>query len=150
MLTCQFELPTPRFVERLATLRRAFGSVADQFPLVDIRATAALCQTAVKLCETSKVALIVVNHVRKSVGRDDIGSAQATVEFAASVSLPRSSRVQGLLGALGSQTGYNQFAPADHRLHRLFQTHRTTGASPNPAAKGVIVQADGQYRLPLS
>jgi hypothetical protein len=78
---CQFQLPTPRFVERLATLRRAFGSVADQFPLVDIRATAALCQTAVKLCETSKVALIVVNHVRKSVGRDDIGSAQAAVEL---------------------------------------------------------------------
>jgi len=123
---CQFELPTPRFVERLATLRRAFGSVADQFPLVDIRATAALCQTAVKLCETSKVALIVVNHVRKSVGRDDIGSAQATVELRLQFRYPAAA-VSKALGALGSQTGYNQFAPADHGLHRLFQTHRATG-----------------------
>ena len=30
VLMCQFELPTPQFVARLATMRRAFGSVADQ------------------------------------------------------------------------------------------------------------------------
>ena len=56
-------------------MRRAFGSVADRNLLVDIRATAALCQSLLKLRETSKVALIVVHHVRDSVGRDEIGSA---------------------------------------------------------------------------
>ena len=119
VLMCQFELPTPQFVARLAVMRRAFGTTADHNLLVDTRATghllsapqglnhfldaartaaadvivldplysahdqdendtramAALCQSLLKLRETSKVALIVVHHVRKSVGRDEIGSA---------------------------------------------------------------------------
>jgi hypothetical protein len=119
VLMCQFELPTPQFVARLAAMRRALGTAADHHLLVDTRATghllsapqglhhflgaaraaaaevivldplysahdqdendtramAALCQSLLKLRETSKVALIVVHHVRKSVGRDEIGSA---------------------------------------------------------------------------
>jgi hypothetical protein len=75
VLMRQFKLPTAQFVARPATMRRAIGSVADQNLLVDIRATAALCQSLLKLRETSKVALIVVHHVRDSVGRDEIGSA---------------------------------------------------------------------------
>ena len=39
VLMCQFELPTPQFVARLAAMRRAFGSAADQNLLVDTRAT---------------------------------------------------------------------------------------------------------------
>ena len=119
VLMCQFELPTPQFVARLATMRRAFGTTADHNLFIDTRATghllsapqglnhfltaartaaadvivldplysahdqdendtramAALCQSLLKLREVSKVALIVVHHVRKSVGRDEIGSA---------------------------------------------------------------------------
>ncbi len=40
------------------------------------RAPWQLCvKPLLKLCETSNMALIVVHHVRKSVGHDDIGSA---------------------------------------------------------------------------
>ena len=135
-------------MERLATLRRAFGSVADQFPLVDIRATAALCQTAVKLCETSKVALIVVNHVRKSVGRDDIGSAQAAVELRFQFATPRSSRVQGARRA--RQPDRLQSVCASRSwIAPIVPNAPRNRPSPNPAAKGIIAQADGQYRLPL-
>ncbi len=119
VLVCQFELPIPQFVSRLATMRRAMGSVADQNLFVDTRATghllsapqglqhflaaaqaaaaeiivldplysthdqdendtramAALCQSLLRLREASRAALIVVHHVRKSIGRYEIGSA---------------------------------------------------------------------------
>jgi hypothetical protein len=119
VLICQFELPTPQFVSRLATMRRAMGSAADDNLLVDTRAgghllsapqglnhflhaarqasaevivldplysthdqdendtrsMAALCQSLMRLRDASKAALIVVHHVRKSIGRDEIGSA---------------------------------------------------------------------------
>ena len=119
VLVCQFELPTPQFVQRLASMRRAVGSAADQNLLVDTRAggnllsapqglnhflnaarqasaevivldplysthdqdendtrsMAALCQSLLRLRDASKAALIVVHHVRKSIGRDEIGSA---------------------------------------------------------------------------
>jgi len=38
VLVCQFELPTPQFVGRLATMRRSLGAAADQNLLVDTRA----------------------------------------------------------------------------------------------------------------
>jgi len=41
----------------------------------DTRAMAALCQTLLRLRDASGAALIVVHHVRKSVGRHEIGSA---------------------------------------------------------------------------
>ena len=119
VLVCQFELPIPQFVSRLATMRRAMGSAADQYLFVDTRATghllnapqglqhflaaaqaasaeiivldplysthdqdendtramAALCQSLLRLREASRAALIVVHHVRKSIGRYEIGSA---------------------------------------------------------------------------
>ena len=119
VLVCQFELPVPQFVSRLATMRRAMGAAADHNLLVDTRATghllsaprglqhflqaartaaaevivldplysthdqdendtramAALCQSLLRLREASRAALIVVHHVRKSVSRDEIGSA---------------------------------------------------------------------------
>jgi hypothetical protein len=119
VLVCQFELPIPQFVSRLATMRRAMGSTADQNLFVDTRATghllsapqglqhflaaahaaaaeiiildplysthdqdendtramAALCQSLLRLREASRAALIVVHHVRKSIGRYEIGSA---------------------------------------------------------------------------
>ena len=119
VLVCQFELPTPLFVERLASMRRSVGTAADQNLLVDTRAggnllsapqglnhflhaarqaaaevivfdplysthdqdendtrsMAALCQSLLRLRDASKAALIVVHHVRKSIGREEIGSA---------------------------------------------------------------------------
>src|SRR6266704_1541331 len=119
VLICQFELPVPQFVARLAAMRRALGAAADQNLLVDTRAAghllsapqglnhflmaareasaevivldplysthdqdendtrsmAALCQSLLRLRDASKAALIVVHHVRKSISRDEIGSA---------------------------------------------------------------------------
>src|SRR3984957_1526637 len=119
VLVCQFELPVPQFVGRLATMRRILGNAADQNLFVDTRATghllnapqglnhflsaaraaaaeiivldplysahdqdendtramAALCQSLLRLREASRAALIVVHHVRKSIGRYEIGSA---------------------------------------------------------------------------
>src|SRR5437016_4197330 len=39
VLICQFELPVPQFVGRLAVMRRMMNSAADQNLLVDTRAT---------------------------------------------------------------------------------------------------------------
>jgi len=119
VLVCQFELPIPQFVSRLATMRSLVGAAADQNLLVDTRASghllsapqglnhflaaaraaaaeiiildplysthdqdendtramAALCQSLLRLREASRAALIVVHHVRKSIGRYEIGSA---------------------------------------------------------------------------
>jgi hypothetical protein len=119
VLVCQFELPIPQFVSRLATMRRLLGPAADQNLFVDTRATgnllsapqglkhfltaaqaataeiivldplysthdqdendthamAALCQSLLRLREASRAALIVIHHVRKSIGRYEIGSA---------------------------------------------------------------------------
>lgn len=119
VLVCQFELPTPQFVSRLATMRRRLGAVADENLLVDTRAAghllsaphglhhfieaaraasaevivldplysthdqdendtcamAALCQSLLRLRDSSQAALIVVHHVRKTIGRDEIGRA---------------------------------------------------------------------------
>jgi len=119
VLICQFELPVPQFVSRLAMMRGALGAAADQNLLVDTRAAghllsapqglhhflvaareaaaevivldplysthdqdendtrsmAALCQSLLRLRDASKAALIVVHHVRKSIGRDEIGRA---------------------------------------------------------------------------
>lgn len=119
VLICQFELPIPQFVSRLAAMRPQIGTNADQNLLVDTRAAghllsapqglnhflaaareasaevivvdplysahdqdendtrsmAALCQSLLRLRDVSKAALIVVHHVRKSIGRDEIGRA---------------------------------------------------------------------------
>src|SRR2546425_11013108 len=119
VLVCQFELPIPQFVSRLASMRHVMGSAADQNLFIDTRATghllsasqglqhfltaaqaaaaeiiildplysthdqdendtramAALCQSLLRLREASRAALIVVHHVRKSIGRYEIGSA---------------------------------------------------------------------------
>ena len=39
VLVCQFELPVPQFVDRLAIMRKAIGQAADQNLLIDTRAT---------------------------------------------------------------------------------------------------------------
>jgi len=49
----------------------------------DTRAMAALCQSLLRLREASRAALIVVHHVRKSIGRYEIGSAIPWVQRSA-------------------------------------------------------------------
>src|SRR6516162_11810504 len=39
VLVCQFELPVAQFVDRLAIMRKAMGTAADQHLLIDTRAT---------------------------------------------------------------------------------------------------------------
>ena len=119
VLICQFELPLPQFVSRLALMRPSVDAAADQNLFVDTRAAghllsapqglnhflaaaraaaaemivldplysthdqdendtramAALCQSLLRLRDASRAALIVVHHVRKSIGRHEIGSA---------------------------------------------------------------------------
>jgi hypothetical protein len=250
VLMCQFELPTPQFVARLAAMRRVLGTAADHNLLVDTRATghllsapqglnhflaaarsaaadvivldplysahdqdendtrsmAALCQSLLKLREASKVALIVVHHVRKSVGRDEIGSAfrgssalhavgdsylllarpsshlaQAAIElrFQFRYAATQPSRLLSLdpqtlwfsaaglapaktparlkveqqdvaeaLNVLGRQTRYNQLR---QQIMDLTDCSKRTAqlAIADACRDGFIVQADGQYRLPL-
>jgi hypothetical protein len=249
VLVCQFELPTPQFVARLATMRRALGTAADHNLLVDTRsmghllsapqglnhflaaaraasaevvvldplysahdqdendtrAMAALCQSLLRLRDACKAALIVVHHVRKSVGRDEIGSAfrgslalhavgdsylllarpsahlTRTVElrFQFRYAAPQPSRLLELdpstlwfsaaglapskpaartkveqqdvtqaLTSLGRQTRYNQLRQQIMDLTAC--SKRTAQLAITDACRvGIVVQADGQYRLPL-
>jgi len=77
-------LSAPRGLDHfLAAIRAARADVIVLDPLYsthdqdenDTRAMAALCQTLLRLRDASHAALIVVHHVRKSVGRYEIGSA---------------------------------------------------------------------------
>ena len=172
----------------------------------DTRSMAALCQSLLRLRDASKAALIVVHHVRKSIGREEIGSAfrgssalhavgdsyllltrpsahlAATVELrfqfryaappeprllqldpqtlcfsAAGLAPARAAaarkkveqeHVTKALTDLGPQARYNQL-----RQQVMDQTDcskRTAQLAIAEACRqGSIVQADGQYRLPL-
>jgi hypothetical protein len=247
VLICQFELPVPQFVSRLALMRRALGTAADQHlldtratghllsaaqglnhfvsaaraaaaeiivldPLYsthdqdenDTRAMAALCQSLLRLRDTSGAALVVVHHVRKSIGRHEIGSAfrgssalhavgdsyllltrpspqLATIELRfqfryAAAQPPRllqldprtlwfsSARpppgsaaprrkvekadVQQALADMGDQARYNQLR--DQIMNATECSKRTAQLAITDACQqGVIVQTNGQYRLPL-
>jgi RecA-family ATPase len=112
---CQFELPVPQFVSRLAVMRHPIGAAADRNLLVDTRAAghllsapqglnhfltaahdasaevivldplysthdqdendtrsmAALCQSLLRLRDTSKAALIVAHHAQVHRTRRD-------------------------------------------------------------------------------
>jgi hypothetical protein len=249
VLICQFELPVPQFVSRLATMRHCLGAAADENLLVDTRAAghllsapqglnhflvaareaaaevvvldplysthdqdendtramAALCQSLLRLRDASKAALIVVHHVRKSAGRDEIGRAfrgssalhavgdsylllarpsahlPAAVElrfqfrYAAplaprllelephslwfseagpvpSRSAPRKKvepkDVTQALAGVGERARYNQLR---QQVIELTDCSKRTAqlAIREACQRGWIVQADGQYRLPL-
>jgi hypothetical protein len=71
------------FTHFLAAARAAAADIIILDPLYsahdqdenDTRAMAALCQRLLQLRDASHAALIVVHHVRKSIGRDEIGRA---------------------------------------------------------------------------
>src|SRR6202140_5025556 len=248
VLVCQFELPVPQFVDRLAIMRKAIGTAADQHLLIDTRATghllsapqgmdhflaaaqsaaaeviildplysthdqdendtramAALCQSLLRLRDASRAALVVVHHVRKSIGRHEIGSAfrgssalhavgdsyllltrpapqLATIElrfqfryapwqpprllqldprtlwFSSAGSPPATTAprrkvekadVTQALTEMGDQARYNQLR--DQIMNTTECSKRTAQLAISEACqRGVIVQTNGQYRLPL-
>jgi hypothetical protein len=55
VLVCQFELPIPQFVSRLAIMGRAMGNAADQNLVVDTRATVPSAQRNRRGCNTSSL-----------------------------------------------------------------------------------------------
>src|SRR5437016_1953489 len=249
VLICQFELPVQQFVSRLAIMRRALGAAADQYLLVDTRATghllsaaqglnhfvsaaraaaaeiivldplysthdqdendtramAALCQSLLRLRDASGAALVVVHHVRKSIGRHEIGSAfrgssalhavgdsyllltrpapqlptielrfqfryaasqlprllqldprtlwfSSTASAGAAASAPRrkveKTDVTRSITNIGEQVRYTQLR--DQIMHLTECSKRTAQLAITEACReGWILQADGQYRLPL-
>jgi hypothetical protein len=248
VLICQFELPVPQFVSRVAIMRGALGKAADQHLLVDTRAQghllsaaqglnhfltaakaaaaeiivldplysthdqdendtramAALCQSLLRLRDASGAALVVVHHVRKSIGRHEIGSAfrgssalhavgdsyllltrpspqLPTIElrFQFRYAAPQPPRLLQLdpntlwfsssdkppapvaarrkvektdvtqaVADRGEQVRYNQLR--EQIMNNTECSKRTAQLAINEACQqGWIVQADGQYRLPL-
>lgn len=170
----------------------------------DTRAMAALCQSLLRLRDASHAALIVVHHVRKSIGRHEIGSAfrgssalhavgdsyllvtrpspqLATVElrfqfryaapqpprllelnpqtlwFSSTTSPPGSATprrkvekndVARAMANLGEPARYTQLRG---EIMNLTECSKRTAqlAITEACREGRIVQADGQYRLPL-
>jgi hypothetical protein len=170
----------------------------------DTRAMAALCQSLLRLRDASRAALIVVHHVRKSIGRHEIGSAfrgssalhavgdsymlltrpsphLATVElrFQFRYAAAQPARLLELNAKtlwFSSGSSPQTPAPARRKVEKTDITHaiakigeqarytelrgeimnltecskRTAQLAIDEARReGWIVQADGQYRLPL-
>ena len=170
----------------------------------DTRAMAALCQSLLRLRDASRAALIVVHHVRKSIGRHEIGSAfrgssalhavgdsymlltrpsphLATVELrfqfryaaaqparllelnaktlwfssGSSPQPPPTSRrkvekidITQAIAKIGEQARYTELR--GEIMDRTECSKRTAQLAIDEARReGWIVQADGQYRLPL-
>jgi hypothetical protein len=170
----------------------------------DTRAMAALCQSLLRLRDASRAALIVVHHVRKSIGRHEIGSAfrgssalhavgdtyllltrpspqLPTIElrFQFRYAAPQPPRLLELnpktlwfsstaspitpsaprrkvdktditqaIAKIGNQARYTQLRGEIMNLTEC--SKRTAQLAINQARQqGWIVQADGQYRLPL-
>ena len=173
VLVCQFELPIPQFVSRLATMRRAMGNAADQNLFVDTRATgnllsapqglqhflaaaraaaaeiiildplysthdqdendtramAALCQSLLRLREASRAALIVVHHVRKSIGRYESDSLIVdTIEVNTKIALD----------------GFG--TPHTEKLHVIERFHLIEGG--NVLEANIHVEDPGAFTMP--
>jgi hypothetical protein len=170
----------------------------------DTRAMAALCQSLLRLRDASGAALVVVHHVRKSIGRHEIGSAfrgssalhavgdsyllltrpspqlptielrfqfryaaaqpprllqldPRTLWFTSAGPPPASAvprrkvekaDVTQALTEMGDQARYNQLR--DQIMDLTECSKRTAQLAITEACqRGVIVQTNGQYRLPL-
>ena len=171
----------------------------------DTRAMASLCQSLLRLRDATGAALIVVHHVRKSIGRHEIGSAfrgssalhavgdsyllltrpspqLATIELrfqfryaaaqsprllelkphtlwfsstagpSAAAAAPRRkverTDVTRAITSIGEQVRYTQLRS---EIMNLTECSKRTAqlAISDACREGWIVQADGQYRLPL-
>lgn len=171
----------------------------------DTRAMAALCQSLLRLRNASQAALIVVHHVRKSITREEIGSAfrgssalhavgdsylllrRPTPQFptlelrfqfryaaplpprllqldpdtlwfsttgpaAASPPSRRKVETTDVTQALASQGGKLHYTQLRQQVMEQTECSKRTAqlAITQACQQGSIVQADGQYRLPLA
>src|SRR2546430_715699 len=76
-LVCQFELPIPQFVSRLATMRRVLGSAADQNLFIDTRATGHLLsapqglQHFLTAAQTAAAEIIILDPLYSTHDQDE-------------------------------------------------------------------------------
>jgi hypothetical protein len=77
VLICQFELPLPQFVSRLALMRRGLGAAADQHLLVDTRAVGHLLsapqglQHFVKAAQQATAEVIILDPLYSTHDQDE-------------------------------------------------------------------------------
>ena len=81
VLVCQFELPTPQFVGRLAAMRRSVGSAADQNLLVDTRAIGHLLSIGCCTC------LVTPNGLNSLSVKSDLISNNLTPAVPTSITI---------------------------------------------------------------
>lgn len=104
----------------------------------DTRSMAALCQSLLRLRDASKAALIVVHHVRKTIGRDEIGRAfrGSSALHAVGDSYLLLARPSANLAAVELRFQFRYAAPLAPRLLQL-EPHSlwfsAAGAAPSPA-----------------
>jgi hypothetical protein len=102
----------------------------------DTRAMAALCQSLLRLRDASRAALIVVHHVRKSISREEIGSAfrGSSALHAVGDSYMLLTRPSPQLPTLELRFQFRYAAPPPPRLLELNpQTLWFSSAGPAPA-----------------
>jgi hypothetical protein len=105
----------------------------------DTRSMAALCQSLLRLRDASRAALVVVHHVRKSVGRDEIGRAfrGSSALHAVGDSYLLLARPSANLAAVELRFQFRYAAPLAPRLlhlepHSLWFSE--AGPAPSPSA----------------
>lgn len=110
----------------------------------DTRAMAALCQALLRLRDAARAALVVVHHVRKSIGRHEIGSAfrGSSALHAVGDSYLLLTRPSPQLATVELRFQFRYAAPQPPRLLELnpptlwfFSTASTTAASATPRRK---------------
>jgi len=115
----------------------------------DTRAMAALCQSLLRLRDASRAALIVVHHVRKSIGRHEIGSAfrGSSALHAVGDSYLLLTRPSPQLATVELRFQFRYAAPQPPRLLELhsptlwFSSSASTGAA-SPAPRRKVDHAD--------
>ena len=106
----------------------------------DTRSMAALCQSLLRLREASRAALIVVHHVRKSISREEIGSAfrGSSALHAVGDSYLLLTRPSPQLPSLELRFQFRYAAPQPPRLLQL-NPHTLWFSSTGPApARGAV------------
>src|SRR5438552_4192665 len=152
VLICQFELPVPQFVSRLALMRRALGAAADQNLLVDTRAAGHLLSAAPGLNHFVSAARAAAAQPPRLLQLDPRTLWFSSAGPPPAAPAPRrkvdQADVQQALADMGDQARYNQLR--DQIMNTTECSKRTAQLAISEACqRGVIVQANGQYRLPL-
>jgi hypothetical protein len=111
----------------------------------DTRAMAALCQSLLRLRDTSRAALVVVHHVRKSIGRHEIGSA-----FRGSSALHAVGTViccsPGRLRNSPPSSFVSSFATRPRSLHDCSNSIPALCGSPRPRSRLPLPQPDAKSK----